>query len=353
MVNNSLDATTYHWDFGDATGSNSTAPVHVYSNTGSYTITLIAYNNCGSDTAEQTINIVSTNNPPDAHNESVTITQPNSAVIDATGNDVELDGDSLCITSVTSLTSHSFFSLDSTNCHNILFNPDSSFYGRDTCMYVVCDNATAALCDTAYVLVVVNHCSPPNFSLTISCYDGFVGPGCWGLGYVIATGSNSDSLSWRITNLNNPTAYDSTIINDDSLLMGGWGSPELGGLYYGDWKVCATLSDFCGTRTVCDTISLWFEDIREVALSNIKIFPNPATTLLTIDMLQNTDEITKQFTGVEVSNALGEKTKTIPRDNQNRLVQLDVSDLPVGIFNAVIVGNKGERRALGRFTVQR
>ncbi len=49
--NNSTDATTYSWDFGDFTTSSATNPVHAYAVSASYTVTLTATNgNCSDDT---------------------------------------------------------------------------------------------------------------------------------------------------------------------------------------------------------------------------------------------------------------------------------------------------------------
>lgn len=52
-------STTYSWDFGDATTSISTDPIHAYSNTITYTVTLTATNECGSDTFTDTITLSS------------------------------------------------------------------------------------------------------------------------------------------------------------------------------------------------------------------------------------------------------------------------------------------------------
>lgn len=51
FTNNSTDATTYSWDFGDFTSSTATNPTHAYAVSASYTVTLTATNgNCSDDT---------------------------------------------------------------------------------------------------------------------------------------------------------------------------------------------------------------------------------------------------------------------------------------------------------------
>ena len=47
LINNSIIATSYNWDFGDGQNSTTTNPVHIYNNAGSYSIKLTATNDCG------------------------------------------------------------------------------------------------------------------------------------------------------------------------------------------------------------------------------------------------------------------------------------------------------------------
>lgn len=60
FANKSLFAESYFWDFGDGQTSTLTAPTHTYANPGTYTVTLIGYNDWGSDTAVQEVVIMST-----------------------------------------------------------------------------------------------------------------------------------------------------------------------------------------------------------------------------------------------------------------------------------------------------
>jgi PKD repeat protein len=49
FINNSINATSYLWDFGDSTTSTLTHPGHVYTTTGTYTVQLTAINGTGCD----------------------------------------------------------------------------------------------------------------------------------------------------------------------------------------------------------------------------------------------------------------------------------------------------------------
>lgn len=59
LTNTSTNATQYTWDFGDGTGADPTVdPIHVYSEVGTYTITLTAINYNCTTTTQQTIIVV-------------------------------------------------------------------------------------------------------------------------------------------------------------------------------------------------------------------------------------------------------------------------------------------------------
>lgn len=53
--NNSLNAESYLWDFGDGNTSNLVNPSHVYEEDGNYLITLLVFNGCGEDSMSQEI----------------------------------------------------------------------------------------------------------------------------------------------------------------------------------------------------------------------------------------------------------------------------------------------------------
>jgi PKD repeat protein len=55
--NTSTGATSYTWNFGDLSSSSATAPTHVYTANGNYTITLIASNGTCSDTTTIPVSI--------------------------------------------------------------------------------------------------------------------------------------------------------------------------------------------------------------------------------------------------------------------------------------------------------
>ncbi len=58
FTNSSTGATSYNWTFGDGNNSNATNPSHTFSGPGSYSVSLLASNDCGNDTETKTIVIV-------------------------------------------------------------------------------------------------------------------------------------------------------------------------------------------------------------------------------------------------------------------------------------------------------
>lgn len=58
LNNTSTQSESYVWNFGDGTTSTETNPVHVYSNSGPYQVSLTASNPCGSNSQTQLLNNV-------------------------------------------------------------------------------------------------------------------------------------------------------------------------------------------------------------------------------------------------------------------------------------------------------
>lgn len=58
FMNSSQNADNYEWNFGDGSTSDMATPTHEYAMNGTYTVTLIASNDCGSDTMTQEVEIL-------------------------------------------------------------------------------------------------------------------------------------------------------------------------------------------------------------------------------------------------------------------------------------------------------
>ncbi|MBL4624603.1 MAG: PKD domain-containing protein, partial [Flavobacteriales bacterium] len=58
LIDNTINADSVLWNFGDGTTTSNSPITHIYNTAGSYVITLIAYNGCGTDTMETLITLI-------------------------------------------------------------------------------------------------------------------------------------------------------------------------------------------------------------------------------------------------------------------------------------------------------
>ncbi|MBL7776808.1 MAG: PKD domain-containing protein [Chitinophagales bacterium] len=146
--------TSWSWNFGDGSAvSTQQNPNHIYAANGTYNVCLTATNAGGSHTVCKNVvvsNITAANNKPVANDDFVTDTAGKVAVINVTANDVDPDGNTLCVSSV-------WGSPDVTvaNCSSIQHSPAVGLGGTVVVYYSVCDNGTPALCDTGMVTITV------------------------------------------------------------------------------------------------------------------------------------------------------------------------------------------------------
>lgn len=74
FTNSSVNFTASQWNFGDGTAfSNATNPVHAYTADGTYTVVLVAYNDCGSDSDTLQVNIFGTGVRELTHGETLSV----------------------------------------------------------------------------------------------------------------------------------------------------------------------------------------------------------------------------------------------------------------------------------------
>jgi len=84
FTSTSQNATSWNWNFGDASTSTLQNPVHIYTTAGTYTVTLVVSNGCGSDTTTAVV-IITTGVEEYAGNYSLTVF-PNPATDKITVN---------------------------------------------------------------------------------------------------------------------------------------------------------------------------------------------------------------------------------------------------------------------------
>ncbi len=84
LTNQSANATSYMWYFGDGGLSSQANPNYNYATDGNYTITLIATNSCGNDTTTQTITIAGIGNIFSGSNNIFVYPNPTSGLVNIT-----------------------------------------------------------------------------------------------------------------------------------------------------------------------------------------------------------------------------------------------------------------------------
>jgi PKD repeat protein len=351
--------TTYSWTFGDGGTSSSINPNHTYGANGAYNVCLTVTNAGGSNTFCDSVHITgitAANHAPIAVTDTISLLQATSITIFHVGNnDIDPDNDNLCMDTVWG--SPYVTEYIGGSCDMVSIHPDSAFVGTDTAWYRICDNGSPVLCDTGLIIftVTANPALLPVASFT-SSPGLFTCPGSVDAHtnyQVINTSTQYDSTYWTIKVTSQGACKDSTTdfwgdtLNlNPSQLATHWNCSQFTSL-----EVCMFVSNRFGWDAKCDTICniVWL-GISEVSLSSISLFPNPASNILTIDMRWNNDEISGNYTAIEIYNTLGEKVKSISRKDQLKLVSIPVAGLSEGMYVATLVDAKGLRRTLGRFT---
>src|ERR1043165_8791276 len=178
-------------------------------------------------------------------------------------NDLDAESDTLCISSITA---SARFTIDSGSCTNIIFTPDSFFLGTDTCFYIICDNDTAPLCDTAMLVVTANRNQAllPVASFNVDFRNIY----CYALTAVNTSSNYTGTPRWVFTQqFNAPvTLYGDTAyylnLNSSSLSV----------------TACVYVSNAFGSDSACNSYVFICEGIANTtsATTGFTLYPNPA-----------------------------------------------------------------------------
>ena len=289
------------------------------------------------DTALVIVHVISsaTHYPPVANGDVDTLLQPGSSTFNVTANDNSPSSDTFCITAV-----YGSADFGIASCSSLSFHPDSTFFGNDTVYYVVCNTGQPTLCDTGSVIVTVN-ANPAllpvnNFTLTQVHCGGLIAS---------SLATNADSLMWNFTSLAGGFHFpDSTFYNAPSVQYG----VNSDGVKF---QVCLTAENKFGSSIKCDTLVTGCEGIQSIQLSGINIYPNPATSHVTIDMRDNTSGIINDYKTIEIYNGVGQLVKSLNHNGNSGVLSIAVGNFAPGIYLATIVTGTGQRNVLGKFNV--
>jgi len=277
ITNTTTGATSYSWDFGDTqTSAAQNPPAHTYSSTGTFTITLIATNNCGNDTATQ----------------QVTISGGSGPSVSVSGNTTICAGESTTLTAnpsnATGTIAYAWSTGGTTSSFNV--SPTSSTTYSVT---ITAQNGSA----TASAIVTVN--PKPNAVFAAST-SGAVAT-------ITNATTNSTSYLWNFGDgqtsaAQNPTAHAYTSS--------------------GNFPITLIATSDCGSDTAIQIVNIIGVGISSIAPSPIalKIYPNPFSSTATVEAENITgafDFALYSITGLKVYERTGltEHKFTIDRNS--------------------------------------
>lgn len=301
--------TTYAWDFGDGNNSTQQTPSHVYSANGTYYVCLTVTNASGSDTycdSVQVTGITPFNNPPIANRDSAQIVYPAKATIDLLANDIDPDGDNIVY--------NIFFPpLNGTVTHLgngvIEYEANSTFRGVDSFFYKISDDGSPVKSDTGTVVIVVGGLPAANFTYSTSGFDVTFEN----------ISSGYDNVSWDLGD--GSSATTNTVVHTYAR---------------GSYTVCLTASNSFGSDDTCKVVDLTNVGVAGINESAIRIYPNPATDKIVIEI----NELRGAHT-VALYNSIGKNVQQ--NVTEGKTLQLNISDLPTGIYNILISDAEGKQ----------
>ncbi|NRA49151.1 MAG: PKD domain-containing protein, partial [Phaeodactylibacter sp.] len=311
MIFNDISAnapTSWSWDFGDGNFSNEQSPTHTFAGPGIFTICLTSSSVCGTSEICKTV--------------SVTCNAPQSN-FSFMGTDLEVD-----FSDISSNFPNGWFWTFGDGNGSTLQNPSHTYAGPGN--YLVCLQASSVCGSTQRCELITVTCTPPqaNFGFTadeleVSFLDSTtLDPIAWL--WTFGDGQSS-TLNEPNHTYQNPGAYEVCLttsnicgntqfcdsvtvicsppwvnfnwiesdgsvsffqLADDSVTDWSWDfgdgnisnepNPIHTFLQSGNYPVCLTATDLCGTNTFCDTLEIMIVGVEETTIANIKLFPNPA-----------------------------------------------------------------------------
>ncbi len=306
--NNSANATTYHWDFGDGSSSSDSSPTHTYVNNGLYQAVLLATNNCGSITYTQEITVS---------------TAPTAAFT--------VSGTKGCAPFTVHFTNQS-----SSNATTFTWtfeggNPDTSSVPNPSVTFSQPGNYNVLLLvsngsgtDTASTIITVTALPATAFTIQPA-----------GLSVAFTnTSTNGTTYEWKFGD-----GATSTTLNP----VHNYAGP-------GTYTVELTVTNSCGAATLQHTFTITTVDASEPNwLSQFRVYPNPNEGHFTVEM-QGTARQEVEFA---LFNVVGQLVHREVADfgtgNLHQL--LDCTNLPAAVYTLRI--SSGQQSTFVKIVVQR
>ena len=254
FTNSSSNATSYSWSFGDGNTSTATNPTHTYAAAGTYNVTLVATNACGSNTSSSPVTVMMPGVAPTA---SFTSGHTNPL---CSGSSV-----SFTSTSTGNPTSHSWSFPGGSPGISSATNPTVNYSSPGTYnVTLTVSNSSGTNTKTEIGYVVVTSSGP-------TAMFSSSGAGGTALAFQNLSTGGATSYSWSFGDGNTSTATN----------------PVHTYPFYGIFQVTLTASNACGSNTfstfvfVTGSLLTGIDDLEN--FESINVFPNPSDGQFTIE----------------------------------------------------------------------
>ena len=295
-------AGSYFWDFGDGNTSTTQDPMHTYTVSGTYPVTQIVTDACGTDTMTGQVSICI---DPVA---DFSFTQFDSVIITANNSIVD--------------TAASYWWDFGNGDTDTAMAPNYVYPGPGT--FVICLVASN-ICSADTICDTVTVCYPPIADFTAATTEGALN--------LTDLSTYPDNYTWDFGDGN----------------TGSGATPSHTYSNGGTYTVCLTVDNACGTDSMCTTVNVTITGLTEwenegVAVS---VFPNPASTQATVSVNGT------QLNESAVLVAFDAAGREVIRVNRTSLISFEVpvADLDAGSYLFHIMEDS-ELKAKGRFEVR-
>jgi PKD repeat protein len=297
FLDNSASASgSYLWDFGDGDLSTLVNPNHTYNSPGIYTVCLTITDSCGTDSTCT----------------SITVSNCNMPIADFSSSDILLDV-SFTNTSTSSGTATYLWDFGDGNL-STQTNPSNSYAASGT--YWVCLTVTDSCgTDSTCAFITIDNCVDPIAGFTFT--DNGSGD--------IQFNNNSTSTAGATFWWDFGDGNLSTLANPDNDYTAD-----------GTYTVCLTITDSCGSDTMCQNITISGLVINEhYNNQNVTVFPNPFSDHTVIQI-----ENGKGNYSVELYDITGRLASSVNFKNTN-ILTIDRHNLDAGTYLFRVVQKNG------------
>lgn len=302
--NASPNSQGWTWTFGDGSPSTTQAnPTHVYPAAGTYSVCLIVSNSCGFDTLCQTV--------------TITCTMPTSGYVAQVTNSVATFND-------VSIGAQSWYWTFGDGLSSTQQSPTHTY--SQSGIYPVC-------------LTVTNFCGTNTScqNLVISC--------------------NAPQPSWSFQFGTSTVGFTDLSVNSPTTWFWAFGdgsvstqqNPSHGYLFPGQYYVCLTASNACGSASFCQwiTVTVVGEAEPDIMEGSLNIFPNPSSGLFNLRA-----ELRKAVdVELRVTNMLGQQVWNASMGKQSGIIssEIDLRGMSQGMY--ILEVNAGNRRAFKQLVI--